>query len=76
MTAVIITAKTTSVVIITGNDNPGEPFAVGALVRNISESAIIPIAGMFLTFIACYDLIQLIIEHNMNNLLIDQEASQ
>ena len=37
---------------------------VFALVRNISESVIIPIAGMFLTFIACYELIQLIIEHN------------
>ena len=35
---------------------------VFALVRNISESVIIPIA--FLTFIACYELIQLIIEHN------------
>lgn len=35
-----------------------------ALVRNISESVIIPIAGMILTFIACYELIQLIIEHN------------
>ena len=34
------------------------------LVRGISESVIIPIAGMFLTFIACYELIQLIIEHN------------
>lgn len=34
------------------------------LVRNISETVIIPIAGMFLTFIACYELIQLIIEHN------------
>ncbi len=34
------------------------------LVRGISESVIIPIAGMILTFIACYELIQLIIEHN------------
>lgn len=37
---------------------------VFTLVRNISESVIIPIAGMFLTFVACYELIQLIIEHN------------
>lgn len=28
------------------------------------ESVIIPIAGMILTFIACYELIQLIIDHN------------
>lgn len=41
-------------------------FAPGvfSMVRNVSESVIIPIAGMILTFIACYELIQLIIEHN------------
>lgn len=37
---------------------------VFALVRNISESVIIPIAGLILTFIACYELIQMIIDHN------------
>lgn len=37
---------------------------VFALIRNISESVILPIAGMVLTFIACYELIQMIIEHN------------
>ena len=35
-----------------------------AMIRNISETVIIPIAGIFLTFFACYELIQLIIEHN------------
>ena len=35
-----------------------------AMVRNISESVIIPIAGLILTFIACYELTQLIIDHN------------
>lgn len=38
--------------------------AVFSLIRNISESVIIPIAGLILTFIACYELIQMIIEHN------------
>ena len=37
---------------------------VFAMIRNISESVIIPIAGMILTFIACYELIQMIIDHN------------
>lgn len=37
---------------------------VFAMVRNVSESVIIPIAGLILTFIACYELIQMIIEHN------------
>ncbi len=35
-----------------------------SLIQNISETAIMPIAGMILTFIACYELIQLVIEHN------------
>lgn len=41
-------------------------FAPGvfSMVRNISESVIIPIAGIILTFIACYELIQMIIDHN------------
>lgn len=34
------------------------------LIRNVSESVIMPIAGMILTFIVCYELIQMIIEHN------------
>ena len=38
--------------------------AVFSMIRNISESVILPIAGMLLTFIACYELIQMLIEHN------------
>lgn len=37
---------------------------VFAMIRNISESVIIPIAGIILTFIVCYELIQMIIDHN------------
>ena len=47
-----------------GSTPSGFSPGVFSLVRNISESVIIPIAGMFLTFIACYELIQLIIDHN------------
>lgn len=38
--------------------------AVFSMIRNISESVILPIAGMVLTFTACYELIQMLIEHN------------
>ena len=38
--------------------------AVFSMIRNISESVILPIAGMVLTFIACYELIQMLIKHN------------
>ncbi|WP_408069483.1 VirB6/TrbL-like conjugal transfer protein, CD1112 family [Butyrivibrio sp. JL13D10] len=34
------------------------------MIRNISESVIMPIAGIILTFVACYELIQLIISYN------------
>ena len=35
-----------------------------SMIQNVSESVIVPIAGMILTFIACYELIQMIIDHN------------
>lgn len=37
---------------------------VFSMIRNVSESVIIPIAGLILTFIACWELIQMIIDHN------------
>ena len=37
---------------------------VFAMIRNVSESVIVPIAGLVLTFIACWELIQMIIDHN------------
>ena len=43
-----------------GDWNPG----VFAMIRNLSETAVLPIAGMILTFVLCYELIQVIIEKN------------
>ncbi|MCF0128657.1 MAG: hypothetical protein HUJ70_08795 [Pseudobutyrivibrio sp.] len=34
------------------------------MIRTLSENVIMPIAGIILTFIACYELIQLVISHN------------
>ena len=42
------------------NFSPG----IFQLIRNLSENVIMPIAGILLTFIACYELIQMIISHN------------
>lgn len=50
----------TSVGTTPANFSPG----IYAMIKNISESVIMPIAGMVLTFIACYELIQLVIDHN------------
>lgn len=37
---------------------------VFSMIQNISETVVLPIAGIFLTFIACYELIQMITEYN------------
>jgi hypothetical protein len=37
---------------------------VFSMIRTLSDTAVIPIAGMILTFVLCYELIQLIIEKN------------
>ena len=42
------------------NFSPG----IYSMIRGISESVIMPIAGIILTIIACVELIQLIVEHN------------
>ena len=34
------------------------------LIRNLSETVVIPIAGIILTFVMCYELIQLVVEKN------------
>ena len=38
--------------------------AIFNMIKNLSENVIMPIAGLLLTFIACYELIQLVISHN------------
>jgi len=43
-----------------GEFNPG----VFSMIQTLSETAVIPVAGMILTFVLCYELIQMIIEKN------------
>lgn len=47
-----------------GTTPEGWNSGVFAMVRTLSETVVIPIAGMILTFVLCYELIQLIIEKN------------
>jgi undecaprenyl pyrophosphate phosphatase UppP len=37
------------------------------MIQTLSETVIIPIAGMILTFILCYELINMVIERNNMN---------
>ena len=47
-----------------GQTPAGWNAGIFALVRTLSETVVIPIAGMILTFVLCYELIHLIIEKN------------
>ena len=40
---------------------------VYSMIRNLSETVIVPIAGVILTFVMCYELIQLVTEKNNLN---------
>ena len=51
---------TTQVGTTPGDWNPG----VFSMIENLSETVVLPIAGLVLTFVATYELIQLIIEKN------------
>ena len=47
-----------------GQTPQGWNAGVFNMIRSISETVIIPVAGLILTFVLCYELIQLIIEKN------------
>ena len=47
-----------------GKTPAGFSPGVFSLIRGISESVILPIAGIILTFVCCWELIQMLIEHN------------
>ena len=47
-----------------GQTPEGWNAGIFTMVRNLSETVILPIAGIILTFVLCYELIQLIIEKN------------
>ena len=43
---------------------PGGTRAYFNMIRSLSENVIVPIAGVIITFVMCYELIQLVIEKN------------
>ena len=47
-----------------GQTPEGWNSRVFGMIRTLSETVVLPIAGMILTFVLCYELIQLIIEKN------------
>jgi len=59
-----INAQVGSIAANVGQTPQGWNSGVFSMIRTLSDTAIIPIAGMILTFVVCYELIQLIIEKN------------
>ena len=47
-----------------GKTPQGWNGGVFSMIQNLSETVIVPIAGIILTFVMCYELIQLIVEKN------------
>ena len=47
-----------------GQTPQGWSSGIYSLIRTLSETVVIPIAGMILTFILCYELITMVIEKN------------
>jgi hypothetical protein len=59
-----VNTRVTEIAAQVGETPQGWNGGIFNMVRNISETVIIPIAGVILTFILCYELIQMIIERN------------
>ena len=47
-----------------GQTPQGWNSGVFSMIQNLSETVIVPIAGVILTFVMCYELIQLVTERN------------
>ena len=59
-----VNAKVGEIATQVGQTPEGWNSAVFGLIRTLSETVIIPIAGVILTFVLCYELISMIIEKN------------
>ena len=59
-----VNAQVADIAVQAGQTPAGWNAGVFAMIQNLSETVVLPIAGMILTFVLCYELIQLIIEKN------------
>jgi len=59
-----VNAQVGDIAVQVGQTPQGWNAAVFDMVRTLSETVVIPIAGMILTFVMCYELISLVIEKN------------
>ena len=59
-----VNSKVTEIASQVGQTPAGWNASVFNLIRTLSETVVIPVAGMILTFVLCYELITMIIEKN------------
>lgn len=59
-----VNTKVTEIAAQVGQTPEGFNSGVFSMIKSLSDTVIIPIAGMVLTFILCYELIHMIIDHN------------
>jgi hypothetical protein len=59
-----VNAEVANIALNVGQTPAGWNAGIFNLIRTLSETVIIPIAGMILTFVLCYELITMVIEKN------------
>lgn len=59
-----VNSQVGEVSVLVGTSPAAWNAGIFSLIRSLSETVILPIAGLVLTFIMCYELIQMIIEKN------------
>lgn len=59
-----VNEKTGDISTVVGLTPQGWNPSIFSMIRNLSESVIVPIAGLIITFVLCYELISMITERN------------
>lgn len=59
-----VNAKTATIASEVGQTPQSWNGSIFSMIRNLSESVIVPIAGMIIAFVLCYELISMITERN------------
>ncbi len=59
-----VNEKTAEIAVQVGKTPQGWNSSVFNLIRNLSESVMVPVAGMIITFVLCYELITMLTERN------------
>lgn len=59
-----VNTKVTEIAAQVGQTPEGFNSGVFSMIKSLSDTVVLPIAGMILTFVLCYELIQMVISHN------------